>query len=431
MLDFLSVDVAYFEELSSDVKNALLDWVKEGGTLIFEGSGGWTALQKMNISGFGSSKTFSAGSNQKLLYRSLGDGSVWFLGKTLSQTVSRLTDERKSQFILTLSKGASGSYSEDFSSLSVYENSSLLYRLRTHKSSAETPKIWIYVAILILYLAVGIPGIYLLVRKKKRIRWFRPLVCLLAACFSILIFIVGTSTRYSQPFIRSLTVLSDENSRENENNETIYTSIQAPFNSSYEVSINPAYKVTSLMEEYYWGSGTQNGTVNAKRVVSFDISKEQTLLSLENLTAFSSRCFALENDIPDIGTITGTVEENTSGVFGTLVNNTEYELISSVVNTGNELELIEHWKPGETIDLEAEQQNGRVHIMTKDQFSEGAYKNRGQWIGKLADYYEYYLYIKREQVYVMAQIDYTPAIQQYTDYPVENDTIICLSVTQN
>ena len=48
MLDFLSVDVAYFEELSSDVKNALLDWVKEGyramdlcffliGTFLFKG----------------------------------------------------------------------------------------------------------------------------------------------------------------------------------------------------------------------------------------------------------------------------------------------------------------------------------------------------------------------------------------------------------
>ena len=216
-------------------------------------------------------------------------------------------------------------------------------------------------------------------RKKKRIRWFRPLVCLLAACFSILIFIVGTSTRYSRPFIRSLTVLSDENSRENENSETIYTSIQAPFNSSYEVSINPAYHVTSLMEEYYWGSGTQNGTVNAKRVVSFDFSKEQTLLSLENLTAFSSRCFALGNNISGIGTITGTVEENASGVFGTLVNNTEYELISAVVNTGNELALIEHWKPGETIDLETEQQNGRVHMMTKDQFSDGAEALPAEW----------------------------------------------------
>ena len=43
----------------------------------------------------------------------------------------------------------------------------------------------------------------------------------------------------------------------------------------------------------------------------------------------------------------------------------------------------------------------------------------------------YQLHTKKEQLYVMAQIDYMPAIQQYTDYPVENDTIICLSVTQN
>lgn len=70
------------------MKNALLDWVKEGGTIVFEGSGGWTALQKMNINGFGSSKTFSAGSNQKLLYRSLGDGSVWFLENTQPDCVT-------------------------------------------------------------------------------------------------------------------------------------------------------------------------------------------------------------------------------------------------------------------------------------------------------------------------------------------------------
>ena len=47
----------------------------------------------------------------------------------------------------------------------------------------------------------------------------------------------------------------------------------------------------------------------------FDFSKEQTLLSLENLTAFSSRCFALGNNISGIGTITGTVEENASRSF--------------------------------------------------------------------------------------------------------------------
>ena len=105
----------------------------------------------------------------------------------------------------------------------------------------------------------------------------------LSACCMLFHFDIHSRNKHTlfAAIYSSLTVLSDENSRENENSETIYTSIQAPFNSSYEVSINPAYHVTSLMEEYYWGSGTQNGTVNAKRVVSFDFSKEQTLLSLE------------------------------------------------------------------------------------------------------------------------------------------------------
>ena len=431
MLDFLTVDVSYFEGLDEAVQKAMLAWVKSGGTIIFQGSGGWSLLQQLGVTGFGSSKNFSAGGNIKLLYRTLGNGKVWFLSGTLSQTVARLTDDRKATLLKALSDGASGSYSEDYSSLNVYEKTSLVDRIKSHKSSAETPKVWQYVVILILYLAVGIPGIYFVVRKRKKIRWFRPLVCLLAIAFSILIFIAGTNTRYSRPFLQSLTVLSDENCAKNTLTETIYTGIQAPFNSNYEVSLSPQYGMNAIMDEYYWGSGTQNGAVNAKRIASLSFYDDQTLLSMENLTAFSSRYFELQKNITGIGTITGMVTRNASGLLGTLVNNTKYELISAIVNVEDELALIEHWKAGETIDLEAEQKSGRVHMMTRDQFSDGAYRNRGQWIGQLSDYYEYFLYTKNSETAVMAQIEYTPTLQEYTDYPVENNTILRLSVSSN
>ena len=431
MLDFLTVDVSYFEGLDEAVQKAMLAWVNSGGTIVFQGSGGWSLLQQLGVTGFGSSKNFSAGGNIKLLYRTLGNGKVWFLSGTLSQTVARLTDDRKATLLKALSDGASGSYSEDYSSLNVYEKTSLVDRIKSHKSSAETPKVWQYVVILILYLAVGIPGIYFVVRKRKKIRWFRPLVCLLAIAFSILIFIAGTNTRYSRPFLQSLTVLSDENCAKNALTETIYTGIQAPFNSNYEVSLSPQYDINAIMDEYYWGSGTQNGAVNAKRIASLSFYDDQTLLSMENLTAFSSRYFELQKNIAGIGTITGTVTRNASGLLGTLVNNTKYELISAIVNVEDELALIEHWKAGETIDLEAEQKSGRVHMMTRDQFSDGAYRNRGQWIGQLSDYYEYFLYTKNSETAVMAQIEYTPTLQEYTDYPVENNTILRLSVSSN
>ena len=433
MLDFLSVDVSYFDKLASDVQTALLEWVRSGGTLIFQGSGGWSMLERMGVTGFGSSKNFSVGGTGKLLYRTFGKGTVWFLGSTLSQTVARLTDSKKAQLLTALSAGSSGSYSDDYTSLSVYNETALVYRISQQKSSAQPPNVGLYVAILVLYLAIGIPGIYVLVRERKKIRWFRPLVCVLAVGFSALIFVVGSGTRYSRPFLQSLTVLSDENCIENEVTQTVYTGIQAPFNSSYNVSFSPQYSIMPLMENQYWGSTTQNGTVNAKRVATISFDKSQTILSMENLTAFSARYFQLQQTVTGVGKITGSIEKNSdsSGITGTLTNNTAYELVSAIVNIDNELVLIEHWKPGERIELESEQKNGRVHMMTLEQFSDGAYQNRGQWIGQLSSFYEYFLYTKRDQTTVMAQIDYTPTIQKNTDYPVENNTILRLSVTDD
>lgn len=471
MLDFLTMDVSYFETLDADVQSALLEWVKEGGTIGFQGTGAWPMFQRMGITGFGRARNYSAGTNIKLLYRTYGKGEIWSLGGTLSQTVARLTDNRKGELIKALSAGASGSYSEDYDSLSVYDDANLMYRIKQHKTSAETPDVWLYVAFLCIYLGIGIPGVYAFVRRKRKIRWFRPLVCVLAIGFSILIFIVGTDTRYSRPFLKTLTVLSNENCPENEYTRTVYAGIQAPFNSSYEVSIYPEYSIEAIQDEFYWGSNTQNGTVNAKRVAGIRFQEDQTLLTMENLTAFSSRYFRFQMSTTGLGSITGSVNQATtttsatSGLSGTLVNNSSYQLNDVVINVGDQVALLSSWMAGETIDLEEEQKNGRVHMMTRDQFFDGAYENRGDWDASLSDYYEYFLYAKNDQSMVMGWIDETMSdetmsdktmtdetmpdetmpdetmtdqtitdemmsIQKYTDYPMENDTIVRLTISE-
>ena len=440
MLDFLTMDVSYFETLDADVQNALLEWVKEGGTIGFQGAGAWSMLERMGVTvkDFGKARNYSAGVNIKLLYRTYGDGAIWSLGNTLSQTVARLTDNRKSELLKVLSAGASGSYSENYSSLSVYDDANLMYRIKQHKTSAETPDVWLYIAFLCIYLGIGIPGVYAFVRRKRKIRWFRPLVCMLAIGFSLLIFIVGTDTRYSRPFLKTLTVISNENCSENECTRTVYAGIQAPFNSNYEVSFYPEYSIEAIQDEFYWGSNTQNGTVNAKRVAGIRFQEDQTLLTMENLTAFSSRYFRFRMSTEGSGSITGSVNQATSatsGLSGTLVNNSSYQLNDVVINVGDQVALLGSWMAGETIDLEEEQKNGRVHMMTRDQFFDGAYENRGDWDASLSDYYEYFLYTKSDQPMVMGWIDETMSddaisIQKYTDYPMENDTIVRLTISQ-
>lgn len=433
-LDFLSTDVSYFEDLSGDVQNAMLEWVKSGGTLVLQGTGAWMLLSQCGVTDLGPVKNFAAGGSVRMIYRTYGDGSIWSVDDTLSQVVARLTDSKKSELLKALCAGASGCYSNDYSSIGVYDQTPLVYQLRQNKSSAKAPNAKLYIMILCIYLAVGIPGIYILALEKKRIRWFRPLVCLLAVGFSMLIFLIGNDTRYSRPFIRSVTVLSDLESSLSDDStqkltQTVYAGIQAPFNSSYEVSIKPEYDVKTVMEDYYWENSTANAS-NTKRVAVISEYEDQTLLSMQNLTAFSVRYFQFRKSTQESGRITGNVTVTESGLSGVLTNQTQYELISAVVNVDDELALIEHWQPGETINLEEQQKNGRVHRMTRDQFLDGGYQNRGQWIGQLSDYYEYFLYRENSQSVVMAQIEFTPEIQEYTDYPVENDTILLLSICQ-
>lgn len=427
MLDFLVVDASFFKKLDSAVQNALLEWVKEGGTIAFQGSDAWTTIQSL---GFTHAKNYSAGTNITLLYCNYASGSMWSVGDTLSQTVARLTDSHKEKLLKTLSKGQSGGYSDNYTTLSVYDKSTLAERISCHKTSAETPNIWIYVILLCVYLGVGIPCVYVIVRKRKRIRWFRPLVCVLAVSFSFVIFLLSAKTRYSRPFLRSMTLISDENCSDDTISETVYMGIQAPFNSRYEVSLNPDYKVTAIQGGYYWGSGTQNGIANARHVADISLEESQTLVAIENLTAFSSRYFCLETNKESFGKINGTVSDNETGLSGSITNNTSYKLYSVIVNAGEQLALIDSWNPGETIDLEMGQKEGTVHMMTLTQYEDGAYKNRGAWDASLSDYYEYFLYTKVDQNAVMARIDYTPQLQKNTEYPVENDTIVRLSVQE-
>ena len=427
MLDFLVVDASFFKKLDSAVQNALLEWVKEGGTIAFQGSDAWTTIQSL---GFTHAKNYSAGTNRKLLYCNYASGSMWSVGDTLSQTVARLTDSHKEKLLKALSKGQSGGYSDNYTTLSVYDKSTLTEQISCHKTSAETPNIWIYVILLCVYLGVGIPCVYIIVRKRKRIRWFRPLVCVLAVSFSFIIFLLSAKTRYSRPFLRSMTLISDENCSDDTISETVYMGIQAPFNSRYEVSLNPDYKVTAIQGGYYWGNGTQNGIANARHVADIGLEESQTLVAIENLTAFSSRYFCLETNKESFGKINGTISDNETGLSGSITNNTSYKLYSVIVNAGEQLALIDSWNPGETIDLEMGQKKGTVHMMTLTQYEDGAYKNRGAWDASLSDYYEYFLYTKADQNAVMARIDYTPQLQKNTEYPVENDTIVRLSVQE-
>lgn len=424
MLDFLTVDASFFRQLDAGVQEALLAWTEHGGCLVLEGKEGKSLLEELEPD-MGEAQQIHAGGSVRLTCILFGRSSIWLAEEPLSQLVPRLTDEQKSDLLLSLVSGASGSYSESCESGKLYQEEALTDLIAEHKVSARTPNVWIYAILLGVYLVIGIPGIYLLVRRKNRTHWFRPLVCVLAVVFSGIIFIISGKTRYSEPFFHTLTILTDDTSQAA---EQIYAGVQAPFNSSFQISISPEYDVKAMMNQAVWTDSTNSG--NRRRTAEITCLEDQTALVLGNLTAFSPRYFQLSRSAGSPGSIYGSLKITENGLIGTVTNETEYELVSAVIVCEGQLALAEHWQPGETMDLAEQQKAGRVHLLTKEQFLDGAYENRGKWIGSLSDYYEYLLYISSEAVYVMAEIDYTPQFQAYTGYPVENDTLVVLPVKE-
>ena len=433
MLDFITSDAVYFSLLDKDIKNALLGWAADGGSIVLEGEKANDILNTIIEDAEDLKKEYTLGNAcvTAYVYKS---GMIWTAEKTLSHIVPTMMDEMQQELLKMLASTDRGGYSASYITSGIYDKIPLIYRLMRQKSSAKEPNVWLYVTILVFYIVLGIPLAYVVSQKKKKVRWFRPLVCIIAVLFSLLIFAAGKNTRYSTAFMKTITVVSSD-VLSGGLKETVYAGIQAPFNSSYEVSIAPEYETHVLMDTEYWASSSNSSGM--KRVAVISEYEDQTSLSFANLTAFSTRYFEFSKKISNIGNVEGMIEKTDTGLSGKITNKTQFELVSALVFLDDKVALIEHWQPMETIDLEKEQKNARVHMMTLEQFSEGSYQNRGQWVGRLSDYYKYFLQegniLQKElngKAGVMAEIAYESKLQQYTQYPIENNSMIIIPLTQ-
>lgn len=419
LLDFLIADTDSFRELEQAVQQAILAWTEGGGCLVLEGEGGEKLAQEL---GFSSepAKSYESISSVALSYVRYGAGSVWTVDEELSQSVPRLSDYQKSRLLLALAGGRSGLFCEDTESAASCLEANFTDVIAEHKTSSLTPEVGVYTVLLVGYLLLGIPGVYLYAHRRKRVWWFRPGVCVLAVVFSLLIFAVGSETRYSAPFIKSVTLIKG-NSEITE--ECIYAGVQAPFNTGYEVSILPDYEVRAVMDQAEW-SNIFNVSYR-RHTAELTAAKDQTLLALGNLTAFSPRYFMLRKRMESVGEICFEPGSGDGRKQGAVTNGTGFELHSAVIFWGGQVYLAEDWGPGETLDLAQLLQDGSVQQLSREQFLSGGYQNRGGWQGKLADYYLYILdSADSGENLVMAQIDYEPLFQAYTDYSVENETVL-------
>jgi hypothetical protein len=131
----------------------------------------------------------------------------------------------------------------------------LLFEQNSYASSQ--PALGLYVGIILVYILVVLPGLFLYLRKKDRMHYLRELLILTALLFSAIIFVLGAKTRLTAPALNYVRVLDQ---REAVYSETIYISVQIPYRQNMTAAFDGSYQVMELepQEDETQGHKRQN-----------------------------------------------------------------------------------------------------------------------------------------------------------------------------
>ena len=229
----------------------------------------------------------------------------------------------------------------------VYSGSNIAKMMNNMKK----PSALIYGLILVIYIVLAGPILYLILKNKgKREKmWIAiPLVSLL---FTIIIYATGFIYRVDKPIIDTFSVISIDN---NGKAESVYMNITCPKAKQYRFSLNDEYKNIKYDIENFSYSILETTEQNSD-AFDFMIKKKNggTELITNNESTFDETSFLVsKTGENDMGTLDMSLHFYTDGFDGTVTNNTNYDLENVVVNFENRYYRAGNLKKGETVTLD-------------------------------------------------------------------------------
>lgn len=227
---------------------------------------------------------------------------------------------------------ASGSYSDsdmygyDFEdSLSVNDTDRL-------------PNLSLYGVLLLLYVfLVGIL-LWLVLKKKNRLHLMWVLIPGTAVIFSLLIYLIGTSTRISGPYTNYMSqiVLSEEG----QSQATTWFQLANSSNRDYTVVLKGNHDVEPLRsEESYYDTRNQS-LKKLEYQYAITYGAEETAIEMQNLAAFEGKNFVEQELVNIKGKLKANITSDNKKLSGTVTNNMKFNLKDSLLyDSGRVIQL--------------------------------------------------------------------------------------------
>lgn len=392
LLDVMIVNGFRLRSLSEKQTAAIMDWVRSGGVLIL-GTGervddtlgrfapellddsygsadlrmvnmaeGWTIddpqaamieLPYVDIPLHGGNVIFSSDGSALLTAAAKGNGLIavasfdfadiaGFCSKQPAY-VDRLfsmllSEERIKQLVQTAYNGDSGKF------LSVQS-------LINTGNVDKLPNLPLYTGIIVVYLGLLGPGLYLYFKNREMQVFYRRGVMILSLCFAVVIYLVGGKTRFKSTFYTYATI---QDVTDDYVTDTTYVNIRNPYNSPYTVELAPDYSVAPITRTYSSGRVSPEFTGEEDYRIAISKKDDKTTIRGQNIVAFAPRYFRLErktDNTAKIG-ISGEVDYFEGDLSGRITNQFPFPLENTCLLLYGNMVMLDRLEPGETKELD-------------------------------------------------------------------------------
>lgn len=216
----------------------------------------------------------------------------------------------------------------------------------------KLPKISVYAVIIGLYLLLVGPVVYYVLRKRDKAGRTGVVVTGLAVLFSVLIYFMGTSTRFRDPIIRYASIWTLDGRLVS---GKTFVDTKAPTSSPYQLMVQPEYSICPIStDNWYYNESVDKETVLRDYQVELYRGDEATNITMRQSAPFESRFFTLEKEWEerDLLGFDAELKYFNEVLRGTAYNRTQRDLEDVILVLRNGIYVIGDLKAGEERKLQ-------------------------------------------------------------------------------
>ena len=215
----------------------------------------------------------------------------------------------------------------------------------------KLPKLPLYIVVILGYILLVGPGMYLYLKRREQRRFYRTGVAAVSLVFTAVIYLMGMGTRYKDTFFTYATILD---TTENFVDEYTYINMRTPYNKAYTISLDPTYDLLPITRSNsYDMTPVPKFTGNEDYKVRISYGENDTKVSVQNAAAFTPKYYSLRKRTPTTAHkgLKGDITLFGGSVYGTVTNEYPFPVEKVGILMYGKMVVIDELKPGETKDL--------------------------------------------------------------------------------